>query len=96
MDAKYEWRDKTGLAHPSLVCIDLGDKVTYNEPDAYPVLKVKKIDSFLDFFKGGILQKNRVPRIKDYRIEWYDTKMNHNYYAVFLAYTHTCLTGDIK
>jgi hypothetical protein len=92
MDSKYEWRDETGLGHPSLVFIDvtgLPDEITKDihqfESMAEKVIKVKQIDSFNDVFqRGGIWAgKKFIPA--GWKFEWYHMEMNADCYAIFFA-----------
>ena len=92
MNAKYEWRsEKFGVGHPSLVIIDITDvpeQLKYSNllgDSRVKELKVKKINDFNDCFNGGRFRRSCFRLPKGYTFNWYDTKMNNEYYAVIVA-----------
>ncbi len=90
MTAKYEWRDETGLGHPSLVLLDITDVDESKCPlledilEQAPVLKVKQIESFGVMFSGGRLDLRKV-RARGYEFLWHYKVMNRDHYALFVA-----------
>ena len=89
--AKYEWADDTGLRHPSLVVVDATSDFPTGSKEviALPVLRVKKIYSYKEYFKLGLLNRRKLPRIKGYVFRWYSTETRHDIYALYLGYERT-------
>ena len=92
MTAKYEWRDKSGLGHPSIVYLDITDA---EDNLSLPIeqlleqartIKVKQINSFDDVFNPrGWLDRRKV-QVKGYEFRWHYKVMDGEYYALFAAF----------
>jgi hypothetical protein len=84
-----EWRDSTGLSHPSLVVLDVtNDPLPDSEKyTSLPVLKTKRIYAKMDFFHhGGRLNRRKLPKIAGYRFVTYNA---FNDFALYFLYEKT-------
>jgi len=90
--AEYEWRDETGLGHPSIVYLDISDvKEELSQPFKHTlkqarVIRVKQIDSFDDVFNANGWLDLRKVRVRGMRFIWHHRVMNGEYYALFVAF----------
>jgi len=92
MTTEYEWRDETGLGHPSIVYLDISDvKEELAQPFEHTlkqarVIRVKQIGRFDDVFNtNGWLDLRKV-RVRGMEFVWHHRVMNGEYYALFVAF----------
>lgn len=86
--AQYEWADKTGLRHPSLVIVDTtrNPLTPHDTIHLLPVLAVKRIESFKDVHTPRMKLNTRVVHVpKGYKFAWWDYHMNTIQYAAFVG-----------
>jgi hypothetical protein len=86
---KNEWRDDTGLGHPTLIVLDVTNDnfPEYEIFDDLTVLKSKQIYSIDECFNRGKFNTHKLPKIKGYKFMWYYNRNSKSDYALYLGYT---------